>query len=85
MKKNVLDFEPHSALFVDDDNPLVFYKSIIKKSKQLLNENGRIYFEINEQKAVDIKSLLEKNNFDNILIKKDLQGKDRMIKATKKL
>ena len=61
------------------------HKSIIKKSKQLLNENGRIYFEINEQKAVDIKSLLEKNNFDNILIKKDLQGKDRMIKATKKL
>lgn len=85
MKKNVLDFEPHIALFVDDDNSLVFYKSIIKKSKQLLNENGRIYFEINEQKAVEIKSLLEKNNFDNILIKKDIQGKDRMIKATKKL
>lgn len=85
MNKNVLDYEPHSALFVDDDNSLVFYQSIIEKSKELLKKNGRIYFEINEQKANDVKSLLEKNNFDNILIKKDFQGKNRMIKATKKL
>ena len=48
MQRNVLDFEPHSALFVDDSDPLVFYRAILRKAEILLQPGGRIYFEINE-------------------------------------
>ena len=85
MKKNVLDYEPHLALFVEDDQPLKFYQQIIHFSKHNLKAQGNIFFEINEQYADQIKNLLEKNSFENILIKKDLQSKNRMVKANKKL
>ena len=81
MDSNVLDFEPHNALFVEDENPLIFYNKIIKIAKKSLNKNGFIFFEIHELKANDIIDLLTDNNFSNIELKKDLQNKDRMIKA----
>lgn len=81
MDSNVLDFEPHNALFVEDENPLIFYNQIIKIAKKSLNINGFIFFEIHELKANEIIDLLNDNNFSNIELKKDLQNKDRMIKA----
>jgi release factor glutamine methyltransferase len=73
------------ALFVDDNNALLYYKRIVELSKENLNDGGVLFFEINEQKAFEIKDLLEKNSFQDILIKKDMQGKNRMVKAIWKL
>jgi release factor glutamine methyltransferase len=85
MQQNVLDFEPELALFVDDNDALLYYKRIVEFSKEKLNDGGVLFFEINEQKAFEIKDLLEKNSFQDILIKKDMQGKNRMVKAVWKL
>jgi release factor glutamine methyltransferase len=81
MDHNVLGFEPHNALFVADENALIFYSQIIKIAVNSLNINGFLYFEIHESKAIEIIDLLSKNNFSNIELKKDLQNKDRMVKA----
>jgi len=82
---NVLDYEPELALFVKDDDPLKYYKRIVEFSHTHLKDGGVLFFEINEQKAPEIEDLLEKNSFCNILIKKDMQGKNRMVKAVRKL
>jgi release factor glutamine methyltransferase len=81
IKKNVIDHEPHIALFVSDRDPLIFYRSIIKRSKDLLSKEGCLYFEINERFGLDIIQLLNNEGFVNIKLKKDINGKDRMIKA----
>jgi len=81
MRANVLDNEPHLALFVNDDDPLLFYDKIIKRSEVLLNRPGVLYFEINENYGEEICNLLERKNFDQIELKKDMYGKDRMVKA----
>tara|TARA_B100000927_G_scaffold105613_1_gene85405 strand:- start:2050 stop:2895 length:846 start_codon:yes stop_codon:yes gene_type:complete len=81
IKKNVIDHEPHIALFVSDRDPLIFYRSIIKRSKDLLSNEGYLYFEINERFGLDIIQLLNNEGFVNIKLKKDINGKDRMIKA----
>jgi release factor glutamine methyltransferase len=78
---NVLNYEPHKALFVDDENPLIFYEQIIRLSKQILNKNGLLFFEINEQMNKRLIDLLKEYNFINIEARKDLQNKPRMIKA----
>lgn len=83
MEKNVLDFEPHIALFVSDENPLVFYKAIAEKAKKLLKKNGCLFFELHEEYAEETKELIVSIGFDEVEIKKDLQGKNRMLKATK--
>lgn len=85
MNRNVLDYEPHLALFVSDDDALLYYQRIIEFSKAHLTNEGLLFFEINEQKGLEIKKLLEKNEFTDILIKKDMQGKNRMVKARMKL
>ena len=85
MNNNVLDYEPHLALFVSDKDALIYYKRIIDFSKVHLQKEGLLFFEINEQKSVEIKDLLENNGFENVLIKKDMQGKNRMVKAVRKL
>ena len=85
MNNNVLDYEPHLALFVSDNDALVYYKRIIDFSKVYLQREGLLFLEINEQKSVEIKELLENNGFKNVLIKKDMQGKNRMVKAVRKL
>lgn len=83
IKNNVLDNEPHLALFVKDDDALQFYKAISQFSRNNLSEKGLLFFEINEYLGNEMIQLLEKDNFNNIELKKDMFGKDRMIKATK--
>ncbi|OFX88336.1 MAG: protein-(glutamine-N5) methyltransferase, release factor-specific [Bacteroidetes bacterium GWF2_33_16] len=81
MNPNVIDYEPHLALFVPDNDPLKFYREIIKFAKSHLNQSGKIYFEINESFGPDIALLLEEENFSEIIIKKDINNKNRMIRA----
>ena len=84
MEKNVLDFEPHMALFVSNENPLVFYKSIAKHATYKLKDKGLIYFEIHEDYGSETKNMLEDIGFENVIIIQDLQGKNRFIKASLK-
>lgn len=84
MKPNVLNNEPHLALFVDDDNALQFYKAIIEFAKMHLKDNGFLFFEINEYLGQEMKALLQENNFTDIELRKDIFGRDRMIKGVKK-
>tara|TARA_R110002050_G_scaffold74772_5_gene160215 strand:+ start:28456 stop:29319 length:864 start_codon:yes stop_codon:yes gene_type:complete len=81
MKANVLNNEPHLALFVKDENPLLFYKVIAEFAVDKLNKNGQLFFEINEFLGKDMIQLLLKNNFKNIQLKQDIFKKDRMIKG----
>ncbi len=80
MHKNVLDFEPHTALFVPDEDPLVFYRHIADFSLRHLDPEGSLFLEINEHFGAETCSLLEAKGFKTEL-KKDLRGKDRMVKA----
>jgi release factor glutamine methyltransferase len=84
MEKNVLDFEPHIALFVSDENPLVFYKSIAKHATYKLKNKGLLYFEIHEDYGSETKKMLEEIGFENVIILQDLQEKNRFIKASLK-
>lgn len=79
MKPNVLNFEPKKALFVNNETPIIFYIAIVDFARKHLHENGKLYFEINESYGKEVINLLEKNNFENILLKKDLNDKDRMV------
>ena len=79
MYRNVVDFEPHLALFVPDEDPLIFYRVIGEKGKHLLKKGGRIYFEIYEKVATDAQDLLVKQGYDRVTVHQDLNGKDRMI------
>ncbi len=83
MNKNVTEHEPHLALFVPDDNPLLFYKKIAAFAWNSLLPNGRLYFEIHEKQGIQIINLLEKFKFNNPHITVDLNGKDRIISCTK--
>ncbi len=83
MHENVLNYEPNSALFVDDSNPLLFYKSILQFAEKNLVAGGQIWFEINEKFGTDILELLKKHNFTNIKIIKDLNEKERIAFGTK--
>ena len=82
MQKNVLQYEPHLALFVDNEDAMKFYKAIAEFGLKHLNENGQLFFEINEMMGKQICDLLNQYRYLNIELKKDLQNKDRMIKAT---
>jgi release factor glutamine methyltransferase len=81
MQPNVLDFEPHLALFVPDEDALIFYKAILNFAKRHLNPGGKIYFEINEKLGTELKGLIESNGFDHVSIHTDINGKDRMAYA----
>ena len=81
IKKNVLDYEPHLALFVEDNDALIFYRKIAALAQKNLSPNGQLYFEINQYLGVEMKDLLEKMNFKNIELRKDIYGNDRMIKG----
>ncbi|GGB74747.1 release factor glutamine methyltransferase [Flavobacterium suaedae] len=81
IKKNVLDYEPHTALFVDDNNPLLFYDKIAALAKESLKPDGKLYFEINQYLGSETVTMLEEQDYKNIILKKDLSGNDRMIKA----
>ena len=84
MHKNVLEHEPHSALFVPDDDALIFYKAIIQFAKNHLHVKGEIFLELNEALGKETALLFQENNYD-VILKKDMQGKDRMLMATKSL
>jgi len=81
MERNVLEFEPEKALFVSDDDPLIFYKRIAFVSKNLLRNGGKLYFEIHEKFGNEFAEILASEGYDSIEIKKDLNGKDRMARA----
>ena len=81
MQKQIIDFEPNIALFVEDEEPLIFYEKIAKFAQQHLQKNGFLFFEINRQFGREIISLLKNLNFSEIELKKDSFGNDRMIKA----
>lgn len=81
MEKNVLNYEPHEALFVIDDNPLVFYERISDLSLECLAENGELYFEINPLFADSLKKMLEKKGFSEVSIIRDSYGKERFISS----
>ncbi|MDY0097781.1 MAG: peptide chain release factor N(5)-glutamine methyltransferase [Bacteroidales bacterium] len=83
MKRNVLGFEPHEALFVPDDDPLIFYKAILKLAGKMLTRGGKIYFEINEAMGRDTIGLLRSYNYTETAIYKDINGKDRIVKGYK--
>jgi release factor glutamine methyltransferase len=80
MKANVLDKEPESALFVSDNEPLVFYEQICKYASKALSPDGFLYFEINDMLSNETKSLIS-TYFSSVELRKDIHGKDRMIKA----
>lgn len=84
MKPNVLDNEPHLALFVDDDDPLKFYKAIMKFANQKLKNGGQLYFEINQYLGEETKQLLIDANYDKIELLEDLSSNLRMLKGIKK-
>ena len=82
MQRNVLDYEPVTALFVSDADPLIFYRRIAQLSKKLLKKGGALYFEINEGLGNEMIQLLEELNYLEIELRCDLHGKRRMMKAT---
>ena len=79
MRRNVLEYEPHSALFVKNSNPLVFYDAISKFGRDHLKENGRIFFEINEKFGEAVAALLSQHVFSETLVHKDIHSKDRFV------
>jgi release factor glutamine methyltransferase len=81
MNRNVIDYEPHNALFVPDDDPLVFYRAILKIADTTLVSPGKIYFEINEAMGREMYDLMEFAGYSGIKILKDINGKDRFVKA----
>lgn len=83
MHENVLKNDPHLALFVEDSNPLKFYKIIAEFGNHSLKEKGKIYFEIHEDFANDIVNLLVEKGYKNCDLYKDFQGKNRFVVASK--
>ena len=81
MQQNVLAWEPEIALFVKDETPLLFYERIADQSTKVLNKNGILYFEINEKYGKETVDMLAQKGFVNIELKKDINDKDRMVKA----
>ena len=81
MHANVTDFEPHTALFVPENDPLIFYRAIADFAKKHLTPNGLLFFEINESFGPETVELLESKSFKNIELRQDMSGRDRMIKA----
>lgn len=83
MEPNVLDFEPHLALFVPDDDPLKFYKAIARFAHIALRDGGRMYFEINPLFANSLSDFLEGQGWDNLQLLRDMHGKQRFLYAEK--
>ena len=82
IKPNVLEFEPHLALFVEDDDALIFYRKIAELALKNVSENGKLYFEINQYLGKETVELLENLGFKNVKLLKDIYENDRMVSAT---
>ena len=83
MERNVLDYEPHLALFAPDNDPLLYYWHIAHFGKKKLRRNGHLYFEINAACGNMVVEMLEEEGYKNIELIQDLYGRDRIIKARK--
>lgn len=83
MAVNVRHFEPSTALFVPDKDPLLFYRRIGQLAMERLDPGGKLYFEIHEDYGQEVKAELEKQRFHDVILKKDMFGKDRMVRASK--
>lgn len=81
MKSNVLDHEPHIALFVDDDDPLSYYNAIAQKAYKLMNSGGILFCEINEALGKETAAVFAENSFFEVKVLKDINGKDRFLSA----
>ena len=81
MHSNVLNYEPHLALFVPDDRPLLFYEQIAILAQQYLKPKGRLFFEINQYLAAEMQVMLAQKNFTEITLRQDLSGNNRMLCA----
>lgn len=81
MRRNVLDYEPHDALFVADDDALVFYRSIALSARKMLRPGGKLYFEIYEQYAQQMCDMLSSLGYENIVVREDFRLKPRMVCA----
>ncbi|RZS92618.1 peptide chain release factor N(5)-glutamine methyltransferase [Aquimarina brevivitae] len=82
IKANVLNYEPHQALFVDDDTPLIFYEKITNLAKSSLKPSGALYFEINQYLGEVTRQMILEKGFSNVVLRKDMFGNHRFIKAT---
>jgi release factor glutamine methyltransferase len=83
MDRRVVDHEPHAALFVPEDEPLIFYRKIVDLADGHLVRDGKLFFEINERFGEEIRSLLMDRGYAEVELRKDLNGKPRIIKAVK--
>ena len=81
MRKNVLDYEPHAALFVDDEDPLIFYRTIAAIARQCITADGFVMIEINETMAVATMQLFRDAGFSSVTLRQDINGKDRIVMA----
>ena len=81
MRQNVTEHEPHIALFVEDSDPLVFYRAIARTGRKMLAENGRVYFEIYESLVDEMVAMLESEGYVDVVVREDFRGKPRMICA----
>ena len=81
MQRNVLDHEPHLALFVPDANPLLFYDAIARKSLQLLRPGGYLFFEVNRQYGSEVVTLLHTLGYTDVELRQDQFANDRMVRA----
>ena len=79
MHSNVLDYEPMEALFVSNNDPLIFYRKIGEEGKRALKKGGKLYFEIHERFGSEVKNLLDNMGYQRVTIHQDMQGKDRMV------
>lgn len=84
MSVNVLKYEPGLALYVEDDEPLVFYNAITEFAKQHLKTDGQLFFEINQFLGAEMLDLLKGADFSNVELKKDIFGNDRMVSGTQR-
>lgn len=82
IQQNVLQYEPHMALFVDDENPLLFYDKIADFAKQSLSSKGMLFFEINQYLGKETSNLLQQKGFKSIELRKDIFENERMIKTS---
>lgn len=83
MERNVLDWEPGLALFVPDDDPLLFYRKIAEAGLRILSPKGRLYYEINRAYGKETVELMERLGYTEVELRKDLSGNDRMVKAVR--
>lgn len=83
MQPHVVRYEPHQALFVDDDDPLLFYKALAAFGLYRLYPGGILYLEIHEEMGRSVQQLLKENGYGSVEVRKDMQGKERMVKAVK--